>query len=376
MSEVEKKNTKARKYLWMVIFVTNVLAIILLLASTYGGSFLPSKAPIFSFLGMAFPVLVVINFIYLLFWIFTLKWVYILVQLIVLLFCWSPMHTYMPMNERSESVPEESFKLLTYNVRHFNWMTGKKARENPIFDYILSQNADIICMQEFGVAKKTNTRGLISKAEVDKKFKDYPYKVAVPLGGEHSPNFYGLAIYSKFPIKRTTKIPIWSTFNGCAFHELEINGKLVTIVNTHLESNRITSDDKKLYKDFLKSDEAVKLKDVTSNIKARLSVAFTIREEQALLIRDYINKLESDAIIVCGDFNDTPISYAYNTMKGDLVDSFVATGRGLGLTYNENMFLFRIDYIMHSISLKSYNTTVGEEKYSDHYPVWTHLMLK
>lgn len=367
---------KMRRYLWIAIFVTNIIAILLLIGATQAWTFLPSKAPILAYLGMAFPILVFANIVYLIFWIFTLKWQYALAQIIVLFFCWTPIRTYMPMNTPSESVPEESFKLLSYNVRHFNWLTGKDARENPIFDYILQQNADIVCMQEFGVNKKKNSRGLISRAEVDKKFKDYPYKEVVELGGHNSPTLYGLAIYSKFPIKRTAKMPIYSTYNGCAFHELEIDGKIVTVVNTHLESNRITSDDKKLYKDFLKSDKEVKLSDVTSNIKSRLSVAFTVREEQTQIISDHIKKLESDAIVVCGDFNDTPISYAYNTLKGDLIDSYAATGRGVGITYHENIFLFRIDYIMHSISLKSYNTTVGEEKYSDHYPIWSNLMFK
>ena len=157
---------------------------------------------------------------------------------------------------------------------------------------------------------------------------------------------------------------------------MKIKGKRVSIFNTHLESNRITSDDKKLYSSFLKSEEEVKLKDVTENIKSKLGVAFAVRENQTELIRSYVADQKTNATVLCGDFNDTPISYAYKTMKGDLIDSFVATGRGLGITYHENLFLFRIDYIFHSIKIKSYNTTVGDQKYSDHYPIWTDLVFK
>lgn len=367
---------KVRKYLWLAIFITNLFAIILLLASTQAWHFVPSKAPLFSFLGMAFPILVVVNIIYLLFWIFTLKWQYILAEVIVLFFCWTPMQTYFPMKDKSDYVPEESFKVLSYNVRHFNWLTGKKAKENPIFDYILEQEPDIICFQEFMAAPRKTAKGIISKDEIDKKFKDYKYKDFVQLGHTNGQSMYGLAIYSKFPIKKTSKVEFWSLYNGCVFHELEINKKRVTVVNTHLESNRITSDDKALYKDFLKSEKDVKLREVTSNIKQRLSLAYTVREEQSELIRSQIDKLDTYATIVCGDFNDTPISYTYNKMKGDLIDSFVETGRGFGITYHENMFLFRIDYIFHSIRLKSYNMTVGDQKHSDHYPVWTNLIFK
>lgn len=373
---IKLEEGKIRKYLWIVLFVFNIIAIGLLLASTQAWYFLPSKAPIFSFLGMAFPFLLLINILYLVFWIFTLKWQYALAEIFILLFCWTAATTYMPMKSRSDYVPEESFKLLSYNVRHFNWKVGKEARENPIFDYILEQNADIICFQEFGVAEKKTSKGLISKGEVDKIFKDYPYSDFIRLGNQKSSTLYGLAIYSKFPIRKSGRLPILSTFNGCALHELEIKGKKVSLFNVHLESNRITSDDKKLYSDFLSSYKDIKLKDVTSNIKNRLSTAFTIREEQTEIIRSHIAAQETHATIVCGDFNDTPISYAYKTMKGDLIDSFVATGRGLGITYHENLFLFRIDYIFHSIRLKSYNTTVGDQKHSDHYPIWTNLMFK
>lgn len=282
----------------------------------------------------------------------------------------------MPMNDSNEEAPEGSFRLLSYNVRHFNWLMGKEARENPIFDYILEQKPDIICFQEFMAAKNKSSREIISKAEIDAIFKDYPYKDFVKLGNPNAPHLYGLAIYSKFPIKKTSQLPFWSTYNGCAFHDLIINGKIVTLVNTHLESNKITSDDKQLYADFLKADKDIKLGDVTSNIKGKLTHAFTIREEQSDLINGQIKNLKTYGTIICGDFNDTPISYTYNRMKGDLVDSFVETGRGLGITYHENMFLFRIDYIFHSINMKAYNMKVGDQKHSDHYPVWTDLIFK
>lgn len=376
MTKAKETGAKVRKYFWLAIFITNIVAIILLLLATQAWTFVPSKVPMVAFLGMGFPILVVINIIYLIFWIFTLKWQYILAEVIVLLLCWTPMQTYMPMNEVSEYVPEESFRVMSYNVRHFDWLMGKKAKENPIFDYILEQEPDVICFQEFMVATKKTSKGLISKAEVDAKFKDYPHHSFVQLGHTNGQHMYGLAIYSKFPITRTAKVDYWSKYNGCVFHELTINKKKITVVNTHLESNKITSDDKALYSNFLKSNTDVKLKDVTSNIKQKLTLAYTVREEQTELIRSQLDKQNTYATIVCGDFNDTPISYAYNTMRGDLIDSFVESGRGLGITYHENMFLFRIDYIFHSIRLKAYNMTVGDQKYSDHYPVWTDLVFK
>jgi len=60
-------------------------------------------------------------------------------------------------------------------------------------------------------------------------------------------------------------------------------------------------------------------------------------------------------------------------LKGDLVDAYASTGFGPGITYHEDFFLFRIDYIMHSKNMKAYRTKVDKVTYSDHYPVYTFL---
>lgn len=60
---------------------------------------------------------------------------------------------------------------------------------------------------------------------------------------------YGLACYSKYPIERVARVPIESAFNGSAMYEIKIGKKYITIVNNHLESNRLTAEDKELYKE-------------------------------------------------------------------------------------------------------------------------------
>ena len=89
-----------------------------------------------------------------------------------------------------------------------------------------------------------------------------------------------------------------------------------------------------------------------------------------------IKKIDTDYVLVCGDFNDTPISYAHRTIQGPLKDAYAASGRGVGVTYNENFFWFRIDNILHSANMKPINCTVDKVRYSDHYPLWCYLQLK
>ena len=104
----------------------------------------------------------------------------------------------------------------------------------------------------------------------------------------------------------------------------------------------------------------------------RLDAARTLRENCDSIYR--IRKFPY--LIIMGDFNDTPISYAHRTIQGDLVDAFAESGRGMGVTYNQNFFWFRIDNILHSPNMTAFNCSVDKVSYSDHYPLWCYLRLE
>ena len=367
------------KTLTGIIFTINILSIILLIFSISAWYIPPYKAAAPAYIGLAFPFILVLNALFLLFWLIFFKWKFALCNLIVLISCWSPISTYFPIHRKTPLIPEDCIKVLSYNVRGFNWFTGKKARENPIFEYLNNSGADIICLQEFAMDNygRYNPKGIISIREVDDLLSEYPYRSIVKFEHTLAKYTFGVACYSKYPILKTTEIPVQSTTNGSVLYEIKIKNKTISLINNHLESNRITSEDKKLYREFLETKDREQLDKVTDNIRSRLGIAYRVRASQADIISHWIQNRETDATIVCGDFNDTPISYTYKTVKGDsLIDSFAETGLGQGITYNENMFLFRIDFIMHTRNIESYNCTVDEVKYSDHYPIYTYLRFK
>lgn len=364
------------------LFAINIIAIVLLLLSVSAWLIVPSRVTFVAYLGLAFPIILGINVAFLILWLVFWRWKYALVQLIVILCCWNPISTYFPIHRQTkiEEIPDDVFKVLTYNVRGFNWLRGDSARVNPIIDYIVNSDADIVCLQEFVVSSNNkDKKGLITRAEFNKRMKAYPYRSIIRLGDKNNSNLYGLACYSKYPIDNAAAIPISSPYNGSAIYQIRKGKRIINLINNHLESNRITAEDKVLYKKFIEAKEKQKMIDeVTQNIQARLGAAYRVREEQANIISAYIQRQDSvsDATIVCGDFNDAPNSFAYHKIKGDLIDSYASTGFGPGITYHENQFWFRIDFILHSIGLESYNCTVGKVKYSDHYPVWTYLRFK
>lgn len=368
------------KFTRHILLIANIFVAILLILGAAAWYIAPSKFILPSYIGLGFPVVIIINIIFLTIWLISRKWKYAIALSILFVILYAPISAYFPINITGQSVPDNSIKILTYNVSNFNWKTGKEARNNPLIEYIANSGADIVCMQEFFIAKNKNKQSIISESELNKIMKDYPYRSITPLSANKgAKNNFGLAIYSKYPIKKSKEIPLKSAYNGAAYYELDINGKKISLFNNHLESNKITPEDKALYKKFIKTDEKGEMADkVAQNIHRRLSKAYKIREQQVKIISDYIQKQDSvsDGIIVCGDFNDVPNSYTYHKMRGNLTDSFAKTGNGAGVTFNEKMFHFRIDFIFHSSNIESYNCTVGDVTYSDHYPVWTYLKLE
>lgn len=369
---------KVSKGLKYTVFTTNIIAIVLLILSTKAQTIPPSSIMFIAYLGMGFPFLLALNIVYLALWILFFRWKYILVQLIALIICWDSIYTYIPLNSRADFIPDDCIKVMSYNVRGFDWLTGQEARENPILEYIANSGADIVCLQEFAVDDKKGRNRMISLNEFDDIMKDYPYRAIVKLGDENEPHTYGLACYSKYPILKQARLPIQSAFNGAAMYEIRINRKNIIVVNNHLESNRITAEDKELYKQLVLTQNQNMIDDVAASIQNRLEPAFKARERQADIINRCIREQRENvkAMILCGDFNDPPISYAYRTIRGNLVDSFKESGWGLGITYHANGFWFRIDYIMHTKNIKSYNSTVDKVKYSDHYPIYSYISLK
>lgn len=360
---------KFRKIVRYMIFATNIVAIVLLFCSFLAWRVSPLKTNLFSYIGLGFGIVLFVNICYLVFWILFKKWKLAFVSLLSLVLCYKPVTTLFPLHILPEKAPKESLKILTYNVQAFINENKKSDKERPILDYIVSTDADIVCLQEYLVSK--TGLSIRSQRDVNRILNKYPYQSVTALRSSGAYHIFGLACFSKYPIKKSEEITFESSFNGAAIYTIEIDGKKIAVANVHLESNQITADDVKLYNDFLQNSEQVRLETVTSNIRNRLGRAYRVRAKQVQKVKKTLAETESDCSIICGDFNDTPISYTYAQMKKDMKDAFAATGFGPGISYHENLFWFRIDNIFLSSGLKPYQAKVDKVTYSDHYPLTT-----
>lgn len=246
----------------------------------------------------------------------------------------------------------------------------KKDGKNPILTYLKESNADILCLQEY--ASDESPRRLTQK-DIERELKDYPYhRISVVGSGSGYTN--KIACYSKFPILSARVLNYPSGYNGSVLYELKLNEDTITLINNHLESNKLTKADKDIYEDILKAPEKEKVKSGARLLVHKLAEASAIRAPQADTIAREIASSRYPSVIVCGDFNDTPISYAHRVIAQSLDDAFTQSGRGLGISYNQNKFYFRIDNILISKNLQSYNCTVDRSiKESDHYPIWCYI---
>lgn len=359
------------KLVALLIITVNTLFTGLLLLTAYSPHIQPVAHPVESCLGLAFPVFLLINIGFLLFWLMIRHYRAALLPLVGMLFCYPQIRTYLPVNFRTDRLPEKNIKLLSYNVMGFQGAT-KKEGKNPILTYLKESQADILCLQEYFTLQSARH---LSQQDVNRELKAYSYHNILTVGSAKG-STNKIACYSKFPILSARTLNYPSEYNGSVLYEIKIGEDTLTLINNHLESNKLTLADKEVYEEMLKSPEKEKVKSGARLLIRKLAEASAIRAPQADAIAREIAASAHPYVIVCGDFNDSPISYAHHTIARELDDAFTESGRGLGISYNQNRFYFRIDNILTSKNLKAYNCTVDRSiKDSDHYPIWCHIAL-
>lgn len=378
-NKVKKIGCFGHLFQW-IFFLFNILFMTILYLSHKAFTIPPSESMYYSFFGLTYGLWLGLNILFLILWLIFKRWIFLTFQILILVLCWSSIKTYFPMHVSffGDKHPSNTIKVMSYNVDALQSLRGEQARQNPIFDYIKEQEADIICLQEMSLTlENTNHNGIITYDEVKEIFAEYPfihYQTNFISGKERS----GLMTLSKYEIKSSKGIELWSTFNGACVSELDIEGKNIYVANLHLESNRITEADRKLYRDFFKNTNKENSKKMEENIKERMSRGYLLREKQVKIINSELEKLPAEYLFVCGDFNDTPISYTHHQLvnENNLLDSFVENGFGFGITFREKLFPFRLDYILHSSNTKVYDFKIDKVEYSDHYPISAYFSIE
>ena len=350
-----------------IILGVNLLFTFLLLGAAYSPWIQPVRHPVLACLGLTFPIFLLANSLFLLFWILIRQYRCALLPLAGLLLCIPQAHTYLPLHTRTDQLPAGSIKILSYNIMGFGEGT-EEGTTNPILSYLKESGADIICLQEYATG---HTRHHPSQNDVERALADWPYH-RIDAVGQNRSNL--VACYSKLPILSARPVKFASANNGSMTYELAWGKDTLLLINNHLESNKLNPSDKEVYENLLRDPEKEKVEKGVRHLVSKLADAAAIRAPQADSVAHAVKHSPHRYIVVCGDFNDSPISYAHHTIARNLNDAFTESGCGPGISYNRNKFYFRIDNLMTSPSLKAYNCRVDRSiRHSDHYPIACHV---
>lgn len=326
----------------------------------------PTISTTVAWLGLGYPYLGFVN-LWLVGWWFYKRSKLIYVSLPSVCISFLFINRYIQSPTITTNTDAAELTVATYNVHYFDYLYQRKEaslHENldTILHAITRLNASILCLQEFSGynTKLSNAAwGYMNRPD------GYPYQHR---GGKSS-----LAIYSRFPIVNSGILTFPNSFNSVIFADLALPKQTVRVYNMHLQSTRLGVDAEHL----LEGEDLTNIKnketsDKYKRIRTKVQHAFVLRTEQARALAKHIRDCQYP-VLLCGDMNDTPISYAYGVLTTDLYDSFTEQGSGFGSTYAGNIPLLRIDYIMASKHFNIRSHEVQPLEFSDHYPIVTTL---
>ena len=358
---------KLKDFTIQLLVGANAATILLMLLAGYSDRLHPADHPLLSTLGMAFPAFVVINLLFLLvFLIF--KWTRAWIPILGLLLALLPIRVYWPIHTPAE-VPEGALKLISYNVCGYSGNFKYEEGFETIRDWLHEEQPDIVCLQE----DNDNWRRIV--------FKDYqktfPYNDTIVLCNSVA-SFNCLGIHTRFPIVRRDRIAYDTQVNNgsCAWW-LKVGNDTVIVVNNHFESCHLNNDDRRQYQQMLEGKmHRDSMRSESKLLLVKLAEANSKRSLQIDKVCDYVKEHQGRPILVCGDFNDNPLSYSHHAMSQLLTDCYVESGRGVGLSYNQKGFFFRIDHLFCSSHFQPYNCKIDDKMdASDHYPLICWLKL-
>lgn len=333
-----------------MFLVITILMAVFTFCGLFGGHFTPVKHTALAMLVYILPILVVGNVLTLLYWLVRRRWHWMAIPVVTLLCCIPYIGTIYQIGLfHSSDNSKPGLKIATYNVAAFGRETsGYKAED--ILSEMIKHGVDVMCIQEYfdhsGDRKNSDS------------YKDYfSY---MQMGRED------MVIYSRYPIEHSEVIDFGDTNNSGMWADINVRGKRIRVFNVHMETTGFNRTMRK----------AGQLAGVGGNVEKNAllraiynnyTMGMIVRARQADLVAREIQNTHLP-LVVCGDFNDVPYSYVYNTILGDLVDGFKESGNGPMYTYTGKKPV-RIDYIFHDESISGDAYYKLDHTSSDHYAV-------
>lgn len=241
---------------------------------------------------------------------------------------------------KSWAVSFETDKPNTHSLRLVSWNAeGFQLNKDTLqasATFIRNLHPDVICLQE------RPHDNLLHRDSISAVF-GYPYQVF----NSREDEVLNLAVYSRFPLSNMKEYYFPNSYNKVLQIDLQYEERTIRLFNIHLQTTGMTSAFQ------------------GNNLLHTYQLNARERNRQAQLVAEAVAS-SPYPVIVCGDLNDTPISYAYRKLTDQLKDCFLEAGNGWGGTYQPAYNLFRIDYTLCSPKLKTSAYRLYSNHWSDH----------
>jgi endonuclease/exonuclease/phosphatase family metal-dependent hydrolase len=362
-----------RRFTKRFFIVVNIITAFLFLLGCYGYLLSPVYFWPVGFLTVtAFYFFLVLS-AFIFFWVF-IKPARALISIVAILLAYKPLGNIIPYrvsNSFNKPKAENTVRIITWNVAQFNILEDKKHPQvkSQMLQTINEYQPDIACFQEMVAEDSTvKDHGHVDEFLEKLNFKNYFYAYNSKddfWGYAH----FGIIIFSKYPIINKQTISFYPNDYNSIFQYADIvNGNdTIRVFNIHLQSLRFSKDNLNYIDKPTVENENTAIKESKSIIN-KFKKGFLKREIQANRIQAEIDK-SPYPVIVTGDFNDVPNSYAYYTVGKGLKNAFVEKGSGLGRTFSGISPVLRIDNIFVDEKMDVLQFNVVKKKLSDHFPV-------
>ena len=356
----------------LVVFLLSILALVgffAMVMSVLSCHVDPNRYVWFSFFGLAFWLVLIYNLVVfsllLLMW-SRKAWISIIALLIALPGVYRSISFGKPQGEGE-------FRVMTYNILGFKDQydaeKSKLEMASDIAKLVREHQPDVLCIQEFDAFVPQTGRNACIAAFGE--MTGLPYQLY-----QQRANYGGNVIFSRHPLSALEEdIPFAkeNEYGTMAKVDAEDQG-VFYVLCVHLISFQLTNQEITVFSETGNTKEQVE--EYGKSIVVKLKRAYERRSEE---VEKMLGDLPDDGrpILLCGDFNDTPMSYTYQQIKkAGFVDGFVEAGRGIGHTYAGQLPLLRIDYLWGNEPIQPVSFKRLKFKGSDHYPVLMDFNLK
>ncbi|MBQ8544805.1 MAG: endonuclease/exonuclease/phosphatase family protein [Alistipes sp.] len=312
----------------VLFFVLTVAVVVLFVLTLFVPRLDPRVWGELTTLGIVAPFVYAAQALMTLYWIMRWRlWVAVPMILISLFGLFNVSTFYRMELRRTYAEPKydrQAMKVMTYNVRSFIDDNGKRNIDS-MAAMIRSINPDILCFQEFGFKDAMDT--------LLKNMNGLPKSL--------NRNNLSPAIYSRYPIINAERIDKQKNY---LWADLVVRDDTIRVFNLHLHSTTIRKADK----NYIENNEYIDDEESEEQLRSmltRLTENNKLRASQVDTIKQIINA-SPYPVIVCADFNDTPVSFTYRKMSRRLRDTYREQGRGYAHSYRGFYDMLRIDYIL------------------------------